>query len=120
MTHPQVHSEVMNPGKGSLVMNARQLKEIGVPDDCAVETQKVMSHLVKISRQTARHAQELIVKVLEDPQAFIADQVTGELAAALLANRNGHPTARKPVTYRTWGANGIDAMSFRQMDNACR
>jgi len=101
-------------------MNVRQLKEAGVPGDCIVEAQQALSELAAISRQAVRKAKTLIRQVLDDPDAFVADEVFGNLAKAVLARKNQSPVAHEPVPYRVWGADGIDAMSFRQMDKACQ
>ncbi|MBC8290807.1 MAG: RtcB family protein [Planctomycetes bacterium] len=101
-------------------MNARQLRKIGVPDHCVAEARRAIEKLAKISRQAARDAKVEIPKVLEDPKAFVDHDAFAELASALIEDAGESHVPGEPVTYRTWGEEGIDAMSFEQMENACR
>jgi tRNA-splicing ligase RtcB len=101
-------------------MNARQLRKIGVPDYCVAEARRTIEKLAKISRQAARDAKVEIPKVLKDPKAFVEHVAFGELASALVEDAGLSHVPGEPITYRTWGEDGIDAMSFDQMNNACR
>ena len=117
---PQERGGILNCRKAAQTMNARQLKEIGVPNDGVVPAQRALSELAEISRQAVRNGKTMILRVLDDPRAFIADEVFAELAQAVLTENSGSAMRCEPVTYRTWGAAGIDEMAFNQMDNACR
>ena len=101
-------------------MNARQLRKIGVPDYCIAEARRAIEKLAKISRQAARDAKVEIPKVLEDPKAFVEHEAFGELASALVEDAGLSHVPGEPIKYRIWGEEGIDAMSFDQMNNACR
>lgn len=101
-------------------MNARQLRKIGVPDFCVAEARRAIQKLAQVSREEARNAKVRIPQVLEDPKAFVDDKAFGELASALIEDEGGSHVPGEPVTYKTWGEDGIDAQSFEQMDNACR
>ena len=88
-------------------MNARQLSKIGVPDHCVAEARRAIEKLAKISRQAARDAKVEIPKVLEDPKAFVEHDAFAELASALIEDEGGSHVPGEPVTYRTWGEDGI-------------
>lgn len=101
-------------------MNARQLQKIGVPEFCVRDAMTAIQRLARVSRAEARNARARIAAVLENPDAFVADDVFGVLASALVEDRDHVAVPNRPVAYRTWGAEGIDEGSHDQMKNACR
>ncbi|MCE9547898.1 MAG: RtcB family protein [Planctomycetia bacterium] len=100
-------------------MNSRQLQKLGVPDYCVKQAIAAVQELVRegTARGERPDVKERIKAALADPQAFVADEVLGPLAQALLEDQSMAPI--EPVPYRTWGDDGIDPASHIQMRQAC-
>ncbi len=98
-------------------MNSRQLQKLGVPEDCVRDAIMAIERVRNANPSRARQSRSLIQSVLDNPQAFVDDEQLGGLANALIDDANTIPT--EPVRYRTWGEDGIDEQSHRQMQQAC-
>jgi tRNA-splicing ligase RtcB len=99
-------------------MNSRQLEKLGVPQFCIKEAIQAVSTFAQSGSARARNVKQAIKFVLAAPDEFVDDKYFGPLANALIADREFVPA--EPITYRTWGEDGIDESSHNQMRQACR
>jgi tRNA-splicing ligase RtcB len=95
-------------------MNATQLRKIGIPQFCIPQAIKAIQVAAK-ERGTSEIKKDLKL-VAESPQLFVGDATFGELARAILDEREITPT--EPIHYRTWGTE-IDDGAHAQMRQAC-
>lgn len=97
------------------MMNARQLKKLGIPNNCAklavAAVQQLVTQLPSRADVRAR-----ISQVAANPQLFIGDPVLDGLAKALQDSQAVE--ARQPISYQCWGSD-IDPGALKQMDDAC-
>jgi len=98
-------------------MNRRQLEKLGVPKDCVKEAIVAIQSLTKDPATKNKEVRELIKSVVDAPESFVADQRLGEFAQAVITDRDF--VRAEPVQYDTWGADGIDEASHKQMQQAC-
>ncbi|MHB8951895.1 MAG: RtcB family protein [Pirellulaceae bacterium] len=98
-------------------MNSRQLLKLGVPADCVREAVTAIQSVTSAGHLKGKAVKKLVQGVLEDPASYGTDEHFGAFARALIAEREFVPSA--PVTYRTWGAEGIEEASHAQMRQAC-
>ncbi|MCG8584139.1 MAG: RtcB family protein [Pirellulales bacterium] len=98
-------------------MNSRQLQKLGVPEFCIKEAIQAVSLFAQSGSARARNVKQAIKFVLAAPDEFIGDKHFGTLAQAIIDDRDFTPA--EPITYRTWGADGIDEQSHSQMRQAC-
>ena len=98
-------------------MNARQLQKLGVPRDCVKEAITVIQKVMKGRVNKGKGIRRQIKTVLENPDGFVGHRQFGPFAIALIKDRDF--VRPQPVTYRTWGAAGIDTASHTQMQQAC-
>ncbi len=98
-------------------MNSRQLRKLGVPPDCVKPAIAVIQSVSKSGDPRGRDLRTLFKSVVEDPSAFVGDSCLGALARAIIEDRDF--VRPQPVSYRTWGEEGIEAASHAQMRQAC-
>jgi tRNA-splicing ligase RtcB (3'-phosphate/5'-hydroxy nucleic acid ligase) len=101
-------------------MNRKQLQKIGVPPDCAKTAIEALSRAAQQGLGLGlkgKRARQLVSAVVENPRAFEADPLWGELARELMAEAT--PLQIEPIKYRTWGED-IDAAAHVQMHTACQ
>jgi len=98
-------------------MNRRQLQKLGVPDDCIKQAIWAVQQFIHTGAGKNKQVKQNLAAVLADPEKFADDPLFGELAAALIEDRNF--VRAEPVEYRTWGAEGIDEGAHAQMRQAC-
>ena len=98
-------------------MNGRQLQKLGVPPDCVKPAIAAIQLVRQSGDARGRNLKTLFKSVLRDPRAFVTDKCLGALARAIIEDRDFVPA--RPVSYRTWGDEGIDAASHAQMQQAC-
>ena len=98
-------------------MNSRQLKKLGLPPDCVKPAIAAIQSVRRSGDARGRNLKNLFKSVLEDPSAFVTDSCLGALAQAIIEDRDF--VRPQPVSYRTWGEEGIDAGSHAQMQQAC-
>ena len=98
-------------------MNSRQLLKLGVPPDCVKDAILAIQQVTQSGSVKGKGVKKLIKSVLDDPDAFVADQYFAGLAKALMEDRDF--VRNEPVPYRTWGAEGIEEGSHAQMRQAC-
>ncbi len=98
-------------------MNSRQLLKLGVPADCIPQAVAAIQSVTQAGQLKGKAVKKRIQQVLEDPSAYLADVHLGDFATALISEREFVPPT--PVTYRTWGADGIDEAAHAQMRQAC-
>ncbi len=98
-------------------MNSRQLKKLGVPPDCVKPAIAAIQLVRRSGDDRGRNLKTLFKSVLTDPSAFVTDKCLGGRAQAILEDRDF--VRPQPVSYRTWGEEGIDEASHAQMRQAC-
>ena len=77
-----------------------------------------VQNVVSSGAISSKDIKQRIQAVLAEPDAHIADEDFADFAKALVAERDF--VEREPVTYRTWGEDGIEEQSHKQMRDACR
>lgn len=95
-------------------MNTRQLRELGVPDDCI--SAAIGAVQMAAQQHKGREIKEQIRQVLAAPRDFAGDETFGKFAQALLAASEF--VKSEPIAYRTWG-DDIDPAAHAQMRQAC-
>jgi len=98
-------------------MNSRQLTKLSIPPDCVKPAIAAIQSVRQSGDTRGRNLKTLFKSVLEDPNAFVTDSCLGALARAIIEDRDFVPA--RPISYRTWGEEGIDAGSHAQMQQAC-
>ncbi len=96
-------------------MNKKQLTQLGVPEDCVPVA-------IRCVQGAARNKQipppkKLIPQIVAAPADFVADELYGELALALI-NFSETDVKLGHVDYQVWG-DDLDEVSHQQMTNAC-
>lgn len=99
-------------------MNKRQLRAIGVPEDCVKAAQASIVRAANSDRLTGKKPDAWIAEVLASPQLFVTDEDFGELARELTAAPVVRPK-KAPAHYKVWG-DDIDDASRAQMNAACQ
>jgi tRNA-splicing ligase RtcB len=97
-------------------MNSRQLKKLGVPDDCVKSAIVAIQNAMKSGGLKGKHLKQAIKDVVECPEGFIEDEHFGQFAQDVIADREF--VRPEPIDYRTWGSE-IDKASHAQMKQAC-
>lgn len=112
-------------------MRTKQLRELGVPDECFGAALQGIQSIAQSYRgqggrgQTGggqgprmkdREIKERIARIVAAPGDFLDDPYFGPLAKALADI--GAFVPHQPISYRTWGSD-IDAASHQQMRQAC-
>jgi tRNA-splicing ligase RtcB len=98
-------------------MNKKQLLKLGVPEDCISAAVQGIQTAAKAQSWRAGEGKKRIAALLEQPDEYLHDPHFADFAREVLAARAYVRPA--PVPYRTWGAEGIDAASHAQMQEAC-
>jgi tRNA-splicing ligase RtcB len=100
-------------------MNSRQLHKLGVPKHCVKEAIQAVQNIVAASAAdgTRPDVKRLIKAAIDNPRAHLADESLRAFAQALLDDR--HFVRPESISYRTWGADGIEPQSHDQMRQAC-
>ena len=97
-------------------MNSRQLKKLGVPDDCVKSAIAAIQSAMKGGGLKGKQVKDTIRTVMEDPGSHTSDEHFGQFAKDVIEDR---AFARPdPIDYRTWG-HEIDDAAHRQMQQAC-
>jgi tRNA-splicing ligase RtcB len=102
-------------------MNARQLAKLGVSKECVPDAvaavQAIAKHNRTVDKPLRINVNDAVRRCVDRPEEFTGDTHLGPLAAALIADRDF--TRPEPVSYHTWGDEGIDPASHGQMRQAC-
>ncbi len=98
-------------------MNSRQLKKLGVPDDCVASAVVGIQRAVGSGAFRGKQVKQRIQEVLENPDAFVNDEYFGAFARDVIEDRQF--IRAEPVAYRTWGSE-IDGAAHAQMRQACQ
>lgn len=122
-------------------MNNRQLEKLGIPQDCLNTALQTVQLIAKYNRTVPKEqrvdVKDAIALCAEQPDVVIneggADGTLGHvkframyggvskelsaLADAII--KDGEFVRPDPITYKTWGAEGIDQGSHEQMKQAC-
>jgi tRNA-splicing ligase RtcB len=96
-------------------MNNHQLEKLGVPRECFKAALLGIQRAAKAG--LGKQVKQMIEAVVADPQGHRGDLVFPELADDLVAAAAFTP--QEPLSYRTWGAEGIDDPTHGQMRQAC-
>ncbi|HEX4149285.1 MAG TPA: RtcB family protein, partial [Pirellulales bacterium] len=99
-------------------MNARQLEKLGVPAECVAAAILAIQSAAGAGVLRELNVKQLITDIVADPGAHLGDPHFGRLAQAVLEADAPAPV-HEPISYRTWGASGIEAESHVQMRQAC-
>ncbi len=99
-------------------MNTRQLLKLGVPHTCVKTAITAVQNAVGSGDVSSKDIKARVEQVLAAPGDFANDPNFGDLAMALIEDREF--VQREPIEYRTWGEEGIDQQSHHQMQAACR
>src|SRR5438046_4355497 len=97
-------------------MNAKDLIRLGVP--LGEATRRAIDFISKfvLGGGDKTRLEEEVKAIVSDPSAFVADDLRGEFAKALL---NAPPPPRtEPIKYRQWGQ-GLEPEAVMQMEKAC-
>ncbi len=97
-------------------MRTKQLRELGVPDECFAAALQGIQAAAKASRSRSRDLKARIAAIVADPQAHLDDPEFALLAKSLA--EVGAFVPHQPISYRTWGSD-IDQASHTQMRQAC-
>ena len=108
---------------GKLKLRGKQLREIGYPESPVISVaMQVMEKHYK--RNSAEHALNILKQVLDDPEAYAADETLGKIATELMAMRKKeHEKIELPlqgVPYNIFGAEFIEEGALTQMNSAAR
>ncbi|MBM4090811.1 MAG: RtcB family protein [Planctomycetes bacterium] len=98
-------------------MNGRQLEKLGVPRGCVKDAVTAIQRATAAGPLRGKDLKKQIQAILADPGAYTDDELFGSFACALVEDRDFVPA--KPVSYETWGKEGIEAESHAQMKQAC-
>lgn len=97
-------------------MRTKQLREMGVPDECFAAALQCIQGVAKTRQLRGPAIKDAIAAVVANPSEFIACPNFGPLAEAIRQADAFVPHV--PVSYRTWGTD-IDHASHEQMRQAC-
>jgi tRNA-splicing ligase RtcB len=98
-------------------MNKKQLIKLGVPADCVAAAVAGVQSAAKAGRWKSSDTKKQIAAILEHPEEHAHDPHFADFARAVIADRQF--VRPEPISYRTWGAEGIDEQSHQQMRQAC-
>jgi tRNA-splicing ligase RtcB len=100
-------------------MNARQLEKLGVPLECVAVAITTIQNVIREKGFRGKDVKETIAKLVENPQAFLADEHWGAFAQGLLDYQSDmQDVPSEPLKYPTWGQD-IDDAAHHQMQTAC-
>lgn len=100
-------------------MNSRQLAKLGVPDYCIKEAIAGIQSSVSSGDLSSKKVKSFVKQLLETPADFVQHAHFSDLAKSLVEDGlDSEPV--EPISYRTWGEEGIDEQSHHQMQNACK
>ncbi|HBJ38976.1 MAG TPA: RNA-splicing ligase RtcB [Planctomycetaceae bacterium] len=97
-------------------MRTKQLREIGVPDECFSAALQCIQAVAKTRELRGAAIKEAISRVVANPSQHTDCHHFGPLAESLC--QVGAFIPHNPVFYRTWGTD-IDQASHEQMRQAC-
>jgi tRNA-splicing ligase RtcB len=98
-------------------MNSRQLQKLGIPRSCVKQAIVAIQQRSRGGRIRKKDLRQKILDVVAAPDTFREDSSFGQLASAIIEDRDDTPLS--PVPYRTWGDEEIDRGSHHQMQQAC-
>ena len=97
-------------------MNSRQLRKLGVPEDCLRIAITAIQQASKAEHLKGKAIKQVIEAVLEKPEAYQDDAHFGQLARDIIESRTF--VMPPPIDYATWGSE-IDDAAHGQMKQAC-
>lgn len=97
-------------------MKYSKLIRLGVPDECVKTATQVVQRAAAQHGLRGKALRTRLQNVCAAPQAFVEDELFGDLAKDILSHRASQPP--EPISYQTWGRE-IDKGSHQQMQQAC-
>ena len=97
-------------------MNSRQLKKLGVPDDCVKSAIMAIQAATKVGGLKGKQIKQAIQNAVDRPEDYTDDEHFGQFAQDVIADREF--VRPEPIDYRTWGSE-IDKAAHCQMKQAC-
>lgn len=102
-------------------MNPNKLAKLGIPSICVPQAMQGVQSAAKHNRTVEKPLRidiaAAVARCAEDPSAMTGDPHFGDLARALI--EESQFVRGEPISYKTWGASGIDRASHDQMRQAC-
>lgn len=98
-------------------MNKKQLLKLGVPADCVATAVAGIQSAAKDKRWRGHKARKTIASIIDAPEDYLENAYFADFALELIEDRDF--VRPEPATYRTWGEDGIDEQSHKQMQQAC-
>ena len=99
-------------------MNTRQLRKLGVPEYCIKTAITGIQSGVSSGDINSKEVKSLVKQILAAPTDFVEHAHFAAFAKELCEEATEE--VREPISYRTWGDEGIDPGSHTQMEDACR
>lgn len=98
-------------------MNKKQLIKLGVPEACVPAAVTGIQSAAAAGEGRGADTRRRITAILDRPEEYLNDPHFGKFALEVIADREF--VHKEPISYRTWGAAGIDEQSHQQMQQAC-
>ena len=106
-----------------LKIRGKDLIKLGYPEGRAIGM-AVNMMLKHFKRSSLKDVLEILKKILEHPDLYLDDDVLGRIAAELIEKPESEnqeiPLSDESITYKIYGAQGIEPGASKQMDTAMR
>jgi len=99
-------------------MNKKQLRQLGVPDDCIPVAIRCVQRVAEDRALRSAQRKRMVADVVGSPETHTDDPYFGELARELIELRQ-QEAEETSIGYRQWG-DDVDDQSRAQIENACR
>jgi tRNA-splicing ligase RtcB len=104
-------------------VKTRDLVRLGVPSGpCAEEAKRILQIVHATKSGSARTVSDMLVKIVAEPSAYLADERYGRVAQLLLdhaADQSRFVPRAEAAPYRVWGE-GLEDGALEQMRNAAK
>lgn len=98
-------------------MNKKQLTRLGVPPDCVASAVAGIQSAAGANAWRGTDGKKRIAAILKSPENYSDHPHFGPFAKELIEEQQF--VRPEPISYKTWGADGIEAGSHDQMQKAC-
>jgi len=98
-------------------MNSRQLKKLGVPDDCIKSAIAALQVAISSGSRKGAEVKRVIQAIVENPAECTNDEHFGLFAQEVIEDQKF--VRPDPIDYLTWGSQ-IDEATHAQMKQACK
>lgn len=104
------------------ILSGKDLIKLGYPENKSIglAINIVLRHF---RRSTKEEINQMLISVLKDPKAYVADPLWSPVALALMPSEKKnmqHDLLKNRIDYRTYGAHGIEAGAVNQMEIAMK